>query len=58
MTQRNPLSAALVEVSVDERDGDIEVCGEVKRVRHDALVNSDRVVPLGSPGHARFLIAT
>ena len=57
MTQRNPLSAALIEVSVDERDGDVEVCGEVKRVRHDALINSNRVVPLGNPDHARFLIA-
>ena len=31
---------------------------KLKCVRHYALVYGDRVVTLGSPGHARFLIAT
>jgi len=58
VTQRNPLTAAIVEVTVNERDGDIEVRREVKHVGRDTLIDGDRVVPRGSPDHAHFLIAT
>ena len=58
VTQRNPVTATLVEVTIDEWDGDIEVCGEVKRVGRGTLINGDRVVLRGSSDHAHFLIAT